>query len=277
MLPFLVAVLLETRFATLDAGLATAAQASPRPHECRGAASGEDGVWLRLRGADAQRYCDLLARGYARLSETPKEALSAAQAADALAGNTTAVRVLTGRAQLRLGQSAPAYEQFASAEAAQPQAFSDPKTLHDYARAASLAGKSESALRLYRLLVSRAALLSDARERAFCQIETAAHVLAHAANGSDEALGYLAQMRQQSLGLSPWINGLRLLASRRGAHAEQRRVASVAASAASLGAPPPAGFSDEFPLLPPGMFEALRAALTEPSDPTASPAKGKAR
>ena len=277
MLPLLVAILLETRFATLDAGLATAAQASPRPHECRGAASGEDRVWLRLRGADAQRYCELLARGYARLSETPKEALSAAQAADALAGSTTAVRVLGGRAQLRLGQAALAYEQFASVEAVEPGAFSDPKTLHDYARSASLSGKSEAALRLYRLLVSRAALLSDARERAFCQIEAAAHVLAHAPNGTDEALGYLAATRQQALGLSPWINGLRSLAIKRGGHAEQRRVSGGGASSAALGAPPSAGFSEEFPLLPPGMFEALRAALTEPSEPAASAAKGKAR
>src|SRR3954466_1162511 len=108
MFPFAVGVLLQARLATLD--LTTAAQASPRPRECRGA-TGSDGVWLRLRGADAQRYCELLARGYARLGQTPKEALQAARAAEALAGPLPAVRVLAARADLRLGESPPHYQQ----------------------------------------------------------------------------------------------------------------------------------------------------------------------
>src|SRR3954467_7880739 len=100
--------------------LTTAAQASPRPRECRGAAS-TDGVWTRMRGADAQRYCELLARGYARLAQTPREALLAAQSAEALAGALPAVRVLSARARLRLGEGALAYQLFQQAEAADPQ------------------------------------------------------------------------------------------------------------------------------------------------------------
>lgn len=274
MLPLAFAVLLEMRFATEGLGLGTAAQASPRPRECRGAASGDDGLWLRLRGSDAMRYCDLLARGYARLQQTPKEALSAARAADALAGPTPAAAVLTGRAQLRLTQIALAYEQFAQAESADARAFADPKALHDYARAASLSQKPEQAVRLYRSLMSRAALLDDARERAFAQIEAAAHVLALTPNGADEALGYLGQARGQTLGLSAWVNGLRLLALRQSGRAEQRTWGALP-SVASLGTPPPAGFSEQFPLLPAGQFEALRAALTPPSEVT--PRKVKAR
>jgi hypothetical protein len=265
MLPLVVAILLQTRFAAPDAGLATAALASPRPRDCRGAAG--DRLWSRLRGADAQRYCDLLARGYARLQQTPSEALSAAQAAQALAGALPAVRVLTGRAQLRLGQGASAFEQFAQADAQDAQAFVDPKALHDYARAASLAGKSAESVRLYRLLVSRAALLDDAREAAFVQIEAAAHVLAYAPAGTDEALGYLAQARRESLGLSAWIEGLRLVALQRGGRAEPRTAKGALPSAAALAAP-----GAELPLLPPALLEAVRAALAEPA-----PRKAKTR
>ena len=258
MLPLVVAILLQTRFAAPDAGLATAALASPRPRDCRGAAG--DGLWSRLRGADAQHYCDLLARGYARLQQTPSEALVAAQAAQALAGALPAVRVLTGRAELRLGQSASAFEQFALADAQDAQAFAPPKALHDYARAASLAGKSAESLRLYRLLVSRAALLDDAREATFVQIEAAAHVLAYAPAGIDEALGYLTQARRESLGLSAWIEGLRLVALQRGGRAEPRTSKAELPSPAALSAP-----NADIPLLPPGVLEALRAALAEPA------------
>lgn len=291
MFGFIFAVLLETRLATLDARLATAAQASPRPAECRGGTAGDDGLWLRLRGAEAQRYCDLLARGYARLNETPEEALADAAGAEALAGLVPAVRVLMGRAQLRLGQAALAYQQLASAEASTVQAFADPKALHDYARAASRAGQSAEALRLYRLLASRLALLDDPRERVFCQIEAAAHVLAFAPAGAEEALGYLAQARQQSLGLSAWINGLSLLAAGSNAAAATPRTGSAGAPRGAsavlpaakevAGAAPAisgssAAWADDVPLLPAGHFEALRAALGEPAR-TSGAGEGQAR
>jgi hypothetical protein len=268
--PFAVAALaltLEARGAPLD--LATAAQASPRPRECRGAgvsysssssSVSSEGLWSRLRDSDAQRYCELLARGYARLESAPKDAWLAAQAAESLVGARPAVRVLTGRALLRLQQAGGAFEQFQQAEAEDPVAFADPKALHDYARAASLAGKLEPAVRAYRLLVSRAALLDDPRERAFCQIEAAAHVLGSGA-GADEALGYLAQARKQSFGLASWIAGLRALAIQRSNRAEPRSASSSAPSAAALGAAPKRSFSDELPLLPAGLFEAMQAAL----------------
>ena len=264
MLPLALAVVLD---------LTTAAQASPRPRECRGPA-GSDGVWARLRGADAQRYCELLARGYARLGQTPQEALQAAQSAEALAGAVPAVRVLSARAELRLGESQLAYLLFQQAEKADAQAFADPKALHDYARAASLATQPLDAVRLYRLLVSRLALLDDLRERAFVQIEAAAHVLAHVEGGADEALGYLAQARREPLGLSPWLGALRLLAIQQSGRAQARGSLARPPSPASLGPPPPAGFSAEFPLLPPGLFAALQATLAERTEVTSS--KGKA-
>ena len=253
MLPLVLAVALD---------LTTAAQASPRPRACRGAA-GNDGVWARMRGADAQRYCELLARGYARLAQTPKEALLAARTAEGLAGPLPAVRVLAGRAELRLGEGLLAYQLFQQAEGGDTQAFADPKALHDYARAASLAGKSSETVRLYRLLISRLALLDDPRERVFVQIEAAAHVLAQVEKGADEALGYLAHARQEPLGLLPWIEGLRLLALRQTGRGEARGSLGAAPSLASLGTPPPTLVSADFPLLPPGLFTAIGAALSQ--------------
>ena len=281
MLPFALAAVvfgLETRAVPLD--LATLAQGSPRPRECRGAGAGsapgasEGGLWSRLRESDAQRYCELLARGYARLRSTPKDALLAARAAEGRAGARPAVRVLSGRALLRLDQADSAFEQFQLAESADGSAFADPKALHDYARAASLAGKLETALRAYRSLVSRVALLDDPRERVFCQIEAASHVLAAGAS-ADEALGYLAQVRKQSFGLGSWIEGLRAIAIQRSNRAEPRSASRSAPGAASLGTAPPARFSDDLPLLPAGLFQAMAAALA--GSAVAAPTKGRSR
>src|SRR6478736_2785555 len=258
MFPLVLAVVLD---------LTTAAQESPRPRECRGATGG-DGVWVRMRGADAQRFCELLARGYARLVPSPQEALLAARSAEALAGPVPAVRVLAGRADLRLGEGGLAHRLFQQAEADDAQSFADPKALHDYARAASLSNQASEAVRLYRLLVSRVALLDDPRERAFAQIEAAAHVLAHVEKGADEALGYLAHARQEPLGLSTWIDTLRLLALQQSGRTSARSSLAVLPSPASLGAPPSASFNPDLPLLPPGMFASLAAVLTERGAPT---------
>jgi hypothetical protein len=267
MLPFMLALLLEVRSSLHDPGLSTAAQSSPRPRECRGSASGSEGLWGRLRGSDVERYCLFLARGYARLSETPGEALLAARAAEALVGPSPAVRVLSGRAQLRLDQPVPAYQQFASAEVADADAFRDPQALHDFARAASLARESAAALRLYRLLASRVALLPGVRERVFSEVEAAAHVLAFSPGAEEEALGYLAQARREPLGLSGLIDALRWLALEQSGRHES---GASKPSLGRLGLPGVRrGFSviDGAPLLPDGQGETLRALLSRSAEP----------
>jgi hypothetical protein len=272
MLPHVLAVVFD---------LTTAAQASPRPRECRAAAQSE-GIWLRVQGADAQRYCELLARGYARLIQSPKDALLAARAAEALAGPSPAVRVLAGRANLRLADGPLAYQLLQQAEASDAQAFADPKALHDYARAASLASKPSEAVRLYRLLVSRVALLDDPRERAFAQIEAAAHVLAHVEKGADEALGYLAHARQEPLGLSAWIDALRQVALRQSGRSSARGPSTALAGPAAPAKAATASFSIDVPLLPPAMAEVLAerertSAAPAGALPAGGATKGKAR
>lgn len=266
------AILLQSRSPEVQASenrLATAALASPRPRECRGASGSADGLWLRAHAGDAQRYCELLARGYARLEHTPNDALAAAEAAQRVAGPLPVVLVLAGRARLRLGQPAAALEQFTQAEARDRAAFAEPAALHDYAKAASLEGQFPLAVRLYRLLASRSVLLADAREASFVQLEVAAHVLAYVPDGADEALGYLAQAQRASLGMSAWVAGLRQLVAVRSGHSFNAR--------ATEGLPRPQAFDaalgaahDAGPLLPPGELDAMRAVLSERNDPAAA-------
>lgn len=263
MLPLAFAVLLETRWAALDQGMRTRAQSSPRPRECRAAGGGNDGLWLRLRDADAQRYCDFLARGYARLREDPAEALAAADRAQALAGTVLAPRLLRARALLRSNQPLVAYREFVAVELGDSRSFADPNALHDYARAASSAEQPVEAARLYRLLMSRLALMDDPRERLLSQIEAAAHVMATRPGGPDEALGYLAETRQQTLGLAAWVSGLSALALQRAGRAAPQDPRA----AAGLGVQTGRAIADDLPLLPPGIIDAMRAALTRAVSP----------
>jgi hypothetical protein len=255
MLPLALSVLLQARVALTD--LSTAAEQSPRARECRGASPGEDGIWGRLRASDAQRYCELLARGYARLARTPEDALKSAELARALGGDTPTVRVLAGRAELALGHAPRAFELLSAAEAADARALADPKALHDFARAASITGQLAQATRGYRLLVSRSALFDDPRARTIASIEAAAHVLSAGAAGADEALGYLAQARQQPFGLTPYIQALRALAWQRAGRTE-RAVTLPRAEALS---PFVLGGSIDVPLIPPAERAALLALV----------------
>ena len=180
--------------------------------------------------------------------------------------------MLAAQQLARLGDGQLAYRLFQQAEAKDSQAFADVKALHDYARAASIASNGPDAVRLYRLLISRVTLLDDPRERVFAQIEAAAHVLAYVDKGADEALGYLTRARQKPLGLSPWIAVLRVLAMQRSGRGSGAGALASARTLASLGAPPPAQFNAEFPLLPAGLFAALGAAVRERPE-TAAPVR----
>ncbi len=270
------AISLETRAAALErSSLSTAALASPRPRGCRAGASGENELWSRARAGDTEQFCDVLARGYARLSENPNEALQAAERAETLAGALPEVVVLKARALARSGDAAAALTQFQQAEQKSALTLLGPEALHDYARVASRAGKSADAVRLYRALVSRSALLADAREQTELQLEAAAHVLAYAPNGSDEALGYLAQARRNAFGLSPLITGLRaLIAERSGASARAPSAGSLPSMAALTQAV--TGRGDESLTLPAGELDAVRAVLADASDKGASRAAWQA-
>ena len=262
------AISLETRGGTFEKSqLTTAALESPRPRVCRAGTNGENELWSRARAGDTERFCGLLARGYARLAATPSEALEAAEAAEAIHGGTPEVTALRARALLRTGQVAAALEQFRQAEQKSSLALLDPKALHDYARAASRAGTPADAVRLYRVLVSRSALIDDAREKTEFELEAAAHVLAYVPNGSEEALGYLAQARRAALGLSPLISGFRaLIAERDGPTA---RAPATLPSLAALGQSV-SGRGDAELTLPPGELEAVRAVASAATDRAAS-------
>ncbi|HYO97125.1 MAG TPA: hypothetical protein VER33_21590, partial [Polyangiaceae bacterium] len=91
------------------------ARGSPRPAICRAApSSSARELWGRARGEQAQRFCEVLARGYAELARTPRAALDRARAARTLRPAEVEPRVLAGRALLRLGEPAQAYGELAT-------------------------------------------------------------------------------------------------------------------------------------------------------------------
>jgi len=261
---------LETQTAQLEASqLATAALESPRPRACRSDASGENELWARARAGDTERFCELLAHGYARLAEAPSEALQSAEAAEAIRGAAPEVAALKARALFRSGNVPASLVQFRAAEQKAALESFEPKALHDYARAASLAGTPADAVRLYRVLVSRSGLVAEQREKTEIALEAAAHVLAYVPNGSDEALGYLGQARRAALGLSPLISGLRaLIAERNGTSVRTPRAGALPSSTALAQAV--TGPGDASVLLPPGELDAVRAVISETTDKAAS-------
>src|SRR5687767_7725658 len=85
--------------------LSGAAAASPRPPECRaGARLTASELWSRARVPELTRYCDALARGYARLGRSPSDALAQADRAERALPARAATWVLKGRANYALGR-----------------------------------------------------------------------------------------------------------------------------------------------------------------------------
>jgi hypothetical protein len=245
--------------------LDVAALASPRPAVCRGALErAGPGVWARVRGAEREHYCDLLARAQARLQSAPSEALQAAEAAQQIAGATSAVLVLEGRAALRLGEPEKARSLFVRADA-DPSAFLELGALRDYARVTSAARDAQRASELYRTLASRASLL-EGPLRSAIYLEAAAHVLVAGRGGPDEALAYLGQVSERGAGLG--LSDLRLALSALCLdRAESGERARLALSGHPGGLELSASQSEYVPLLPPGELTALNALTAESSDP----------
>src|SRR5262245_32800643 len=60
------------------ADLVALARAGARPKGCGGASRTAGNRWLRAKAPGLERYCDVLARGYARLKTAPEAALELA-------------------------------------------------------------------------------------------------------------------------------------------------------------------------------------------------------
>jgi hypothetical protein len=168
--------------------------------ECLSQAA-EPELWARVRASD-RSFCRSLARGYTRLERAPAEALALAEAASAERKGSPSAALLRARALLRLGRPGDAWSLMAPLLEVRPGrptwSIDDPEALHDVAGAAVVSGAIARGHELYRLLVARASLLSDPRERTRALLEAGAAALARGPDFSSEAELYLDEARRSS-------------------------------------------------------------------------------
>lgn len=176
--------------------LAGAAAASPRPPECRlGPSRAASELWSRARVPELARFCDALARGYARLARSPRDALAQADEAERALPGRAATWVLRGRASFALGQFAASFRDLGRAWKASPHRLEAPGALHDLGRSALATGHLPEALAAYRALVPRTALLDSETRSLRIYVEAAALAAWTGPAGLNEALGYLGEAR----------------------------------------------------------------------------------
>src|SRR5882724_9413065 len=96
--------LASPRAAARSSTLTAAAQASARPEECSSAlpasaARGGLTIWDTARDPALDRYCDVLAAGFAQLQFSPERAIESADRAEIFSPGRAGPHVLRGRAQ----------------------------------------------------------------------------------------------------------------------------------------------------------------------------------
>jgi hypothetical protein len=106
--------------------------------------------------------------------------------------------VLAARAHVALGEYQQAWALFAPLTFDAEGPLRSPDALHDYARAANLAGEVAHAQAAYRRLMSRTDLMSDHRRALSAVIEAALVFLTGGDTGRTEALSYLERASAQS-------------------------------------------------------------------------------
>ncbi|HMI90790.1 MAG TPA: hypothetical protein VK509_05470 [Polyangiales bacterium] len=245
-----------------------AAAASPRPPECRNrvSVSGSE-LWGRARVPELARFCDALARGYARLGRAPSDALIQADKAERALPGRAATWVLRGRAHFALGRFEPAWQAFVSARKLAPRSLDAPGALHDFARSALRTAHYAEALTAYRALVPRAALFDSETLQQRVHLEAAAQAMWTGPTGLGEALGYLSEARRAAgtPGLEDLVLGaLALTLDRQGRQVEAEGVLREVGSGFDPGA---LAKSAHAPELPPGELLALSAMISGRRDP----------
>jgi hypothetical protein len=139
--------------------LPAASGGAARPSECMPSSRTGPSVWARARQPQLGPYCDLLARAYLELSQSPERSKATAQKAMAMAPQRAAPHVVLGRAEAELGKWKEALAEFEAARKLEPRSLEEPGAMHALARAQVKAGQLAAALDVYRVLVPRADLL----------------------------------------------------------------------------------------------------------------------
>jgi tetratricopeptide (TPR) repeat protein len=209
---------------SIGAMLGAAAASSPRPSACRidGEHSAQAKLWSDVRPAAVERRCSALSRGFTSLEAAPSDALAAAHEVLKAAPEDRIALLLEGRALLRLGQNAEAWQRLSRFVA--PGALEDAPSLYDVARAAVEVGELERAHTAYRALLPRALLLPSGDARRVAYMEAASVAMARGPQGLEEAQSYLEEAGRVPLpGDRDLLVGLGVLLLERSGHAERAR------------------------------------------------------
>lgn len=213
--------------------LKAASSSSPRPDECRPSGSRWTShgatLWDRAREPRLARYCDALARGYARLGTDPAAALQAASLAAEAQPRRSAPLLLKARALLEQDRQRDALAVYQELLQKQPELRLTPDALYTYARALAGSGERKPALDAYRRLVPMAGLASPVSEIIY--VEAALLVMLADPGELQEAVAYLNEARRRNAVpvLRPYaLAALALALDRQGRPEEARGVANEA-------------------------------------------------
>jgi hypothetical protein len=251
--------------------LVALARSGARPKECGGASRTAGNRWERAKTPGLERYCDLLAKGYAQLKSSPPAALQLSAEAARLMPAEAAPMVLAARAKVALGAFAEGFAGFEQARTLSPARLESPGALHDFAIAAQKTGHPREALEAYRALAPRAELYDDPREALRVFVEGAVLAMTEGPERLTEAVGYLTEARRMpklpELG-GYLIGALALSLDRQGRKNEAAGIAAELAGPWQLeserGAPPE--LTQHRPVLPEGELDAMIAILAERRD-----------
>ncbi len=247
-----------------------AAGSSPRPLECKPDSNAAVGsgytVWDAAREPRLLRYCNALAKGYARLREAPEQAVQAAAIAARAEPGQAAPQVLKALALVSMGRFKESFESYRQALAKAPDLRLSPEALHGYARAAASTGHRGEALGAYRRLVPMASLLTSPGASESVLVEAAALVMLTTPKELQEAVAYLNEARRRNAVpvLRPYIvAALSLALDRQGRTEEARGVAAEARGGAGAmgGATQPAASSVMLPAIDSHELLAMMAML----------------
>lgn len=218
-------------------------------------------MWEVARDPTLDRYCDLLATGFAQLTFSPDRALEAADRADAASPGRAGPAVLRGRAHANKKAWELARQQFEKARAIDARSLEDPLTMREWARALSHVGRGSEALAVYRTLGPRLSALSSSDDRARTFLEAAELAFSLGPDALDDAIAFLGEAKQLAGRDLEWRVGteLALALDRKGMRDEAwGLVADLARRWRKSARPAPAESADE---------QAATALVLEAIDP----------
>jgi len=220
-------------------------------------------IWDTARDPALDRYCDVLAAGFAQLQFSPERAIESADRAEIFSPGRAGPHVLRGRAQAAKKAWALARDHFEKARAIDPRSLEDPLTMREWARALGHVGRGREALDVYRTLGPRLSVLSSADDRARTFLDAAELAFSIGPSALDDAIAFLREARRLAGREIEWRVGaeLALALDRQGANDEARAIVSELASQRRRPSPIPVADSESPDEL------AARALVLEVTDP----------